>query len=183
MARAKKPTKKELDLLAQVVEATNSEAGMLYAGEKETAKLVELGLVEINVTMQDEDGNVATRATPEGVAQVTETNDTPEQTEQGETAEAKASGFELESGIELPTVRRGGRGANVYPFDSMDVGHSFHVPTSEAKPNPAKSLASTVSSATARYKDEDGNVTRKFVVRSVGEADPKGPGARIFRVE
>lgn len=178
MARAKKPTKKELDLLATIAEATASES-FVYASEKETAKLVELGLVEINVTMTDDDGNVATRATPEGMEKMNQT----EENTATETAPAKASGFEIESGIELPTVRRGGRGANVYPFDEMDVGHSFHVPVSEEKPNPAKSLASTVSSATARYKDEDGNVTRKFVVRSVGDSDPKGPGARVFRVE
>ncbi len=100
-----------------------------------------------------------------------------------EATKTKSAAFELETGVALPTVRRGGRGANIYPFDAMDVGHSFHVPVSEDKPNPAKSLASTVSSATARYKDESGEVTRKFVVRSVGAEDPKGPGARVFRVE
>lgn len=182
MARAKKPTKKELDLLAAIVEATNSDSGMMFAAEKETAKLVELGLVEINVTMTDDDGNVATRATEEGISKMNETTENTG-TDTNEATETKASGFELESGIALPTVRRGGRGANVYPFDDMDVGHSFHVPVSEDKPNPAKSLASTVSSATARYKDEEGNVTRKFVVRSVGDEDPKGAGARVFRVE
>jgi len=180
MARAKKPTKKELDLLAAIVEATASEAGMLFASEKESAKLVELGLVEINVTITDDAGNVATRATQEGVNAMSKTNETASP----EATETKAAGsFELESGIALPTVRRGGRGANIYPFDEMDVGQSFHVPVSEDKPNPAKSLASTVSSATARYKDESGEVTRKFVVRSVGAEDPKGPGARVFRVE
>lgn len=180
MARAKKPTKKELDLLANIVEATNSESGMLYVAESETTKLVELGLVEINVTMTDEDGNVATRATEEGMSTMNQTTENAS-TEATETKSAPA--FELETGVALPTVRRGGRGANIYPFDDMEVGHSFHVPVSEDKPNPAKSLASTVSSATARYKDESGEVTRKFVVRSVGAEDPKGPGARVFRVE
>jgi len=179
MARAKKPTKKELDLLSTIVEATLSES-FVYASEKETAKLVELGLVEINVTMTDDDGNVATRATEEGMSTMNQTAETAS----AEATETKtAPSFELETGVALPTVRRGGRGANIYPFDDMDVGHSFHVPVSEDKPNPAKSLASTVSSATARYKDESGEVTRKFVVRSVGAEDPKGPGARVFRVE
>ena len=135
MARAKKPTKTELALLTAIIEATSSEAGMMFASEKETAKLVELGLVEINVTMTDEAGNVATRATQEGIDKMTESTET---TQAAEPTESKASGFELESGIALPTVRRGGRGANVYPFDDMEVGHCFPVPARQDKPNPAK---------------------------------------------
>lgn len=194
MARKPQIRKIDLDLLAKIAEATNSEAGMLYVSEADSERLVAHGLAEINVTMTDDNGNVATRTTEEGNQKVSETNETPE-TEEPE-AKAKPS-FELETGVELPKARRGGRGATVYPFDAMEVGHSFHVPATEDKPNPAKSLASTVSSATARYAvpDENGatrtnrkgkevpvmHETRKFVVRSVGSEDPKGPGARIFR--
>ena len=78
----------------------------------------------------------------------------------------------------------------MYPFDALNVRQSFFVPNTEDKPNAAKSLASTVSSATARYaevvegqfktnkKGEQVPVTRetrKFVVRSV-----EG-GARVWR--
>jgi hypothetical protein len=61
---------------------------------------------------------------------------------------------------------RGGRNRSVYPFDALAVGQSFHVPASEAKPNPAKSLASTVSSANKRNA-KDGGSSAKFEVRSV----------------
>lgn len=103
--------------------------------------------------------------------------------------------FKIEDSIPVPTISGRGRGGNVYPFDTMEVGHSFFVAADESKPNPAKSLASTVSSATARYAvpSEDGATktnkagevvpvmvkTRKFFVRSVEEDGVKG--ARVWR--
>ena len=103
--------------------------------------------------------------------------------------------FKIEDGIPVPTISGRGRGGNVYPFDQLEVGQSFFVANSEDKPNAAKSLASTVSSATARYAvaSEDGATktnkkgetvpvmvkTRKFVVRRVEENGVKG--ARVWR--
>lgn len=102
-----------------------------------------------------------------------------------------ATSFAVEDNVPMPTGS--GRGGNVYPFDALEVGQSFFVPNSDEKPNAAKSLASTVSSATSRYAvpSEDGATkinkkgetvpvmvkTRKFVVRSV-----EG-GARVWRTE
>lgn len=178
----KKLSKANMALLTTIVAATiteGSETPYKFLTEAKSKALVEAGFVEVNNTIASEDGkSFATRATQTGIDMI---EGQSEETE----AEAPAAkpAFELEEGIALPTVRRGGRDANIYPFDDMDVGHSFHVPVSEDKPKPAKSLASTVFSATARYKDESGEVTRKFVVRSVGAEDSKGPGARIFRVK
>ena len=105
-------------------------------------------------------------------------------------AAAAPSAFAIEDGFAVPTASGRGRGGNTYPFDALNVGQSFFVPNSEDKPNAAKSLASTVSSATARYaevvegqfktnkKGEQVPVTRdtrKFIVRSV-----EG-GARVWR--
>ena len=105
--------------------------------------------------------------------------------------------FQIENDVPVPAIsgRGRGRGGNVYPFDQLEVGQSFFVANSESKPNAAKSLASTVSSATARYAvpAEDGSTktnkkgevvpvmveTRKFVVRSVEEDGVKG--ARVWR--
>ncbi len=173
-------SKANMTLLTLIVAATiaeGSETPYEFVTEAKSKALVEAGFVEVNSGIASEDGkSFATRATEAGIAYVNE--------QSGETETPKsAASFELETGVALPSVRRGGRGATVYPFDEMEVGHSFHVPVSEDKPNPAKSLASTVSSATARYKDEAGEVTRKFVVRSVGAEDPKGAGARVFRIE
>ncbi len=103
--------------------------------------------------------------------------------------------FQIENDIPVPAISGRGRGGNVYPFDQLAVGQSFFVANDESKPNAAKSLASTVCCATARYAvaSEDGATktnkkgevvpvmveTRKFVVRRVEEDGVKG--ARVWR--
>lgn len=108
------------------------------------------------------------------------------------------TGFELETGVPMPAANRGS-GESKYPFDAMEVNQSFHVPATDARPKPARALASVVSSATARYatpdpkgatrKNKSGKTVpvmveqRKYVIRTVGADDPKGIGARVFRVK
>lgn len=184
--------------LAEIVAAG---ANGMFVPESVYAPLVEAGLVEINPGMTDENGNVATRATQKGIesldsAATVADNATSEATSAtaatGETQKVKTM-FKIEDSIPVPTISGRGRGGNVYPFDQLEVGQSFFVANSEDKPNAAKSLASTVSSATARYAvaSEDGATkvnkkgetvpvmveTRKFVVRSV-----EG-GARVWRTK
>lgn len=62
-----------------------------------------------------------------------------------------------------------------YPFDQMAVGNSFHVPKTEDDPNPANKLGVAVCKVNKQLTN------KKFVVRTVDETDPKGPGARAFR--
>ncbi len=82
-----------------------------------------------------------------------------------------------------------------YPFDALEVNKSFHIPATEKRPNPAKSLASTVSAATKKYAEDTGQTkqsvkgntlpvlknTRVFTIKAVGAEDPRGPGARVVR--
>ena len=186
--------------LAEIVAAG---ANGMFVPESVYAPLVEAGLVEINPGMTDENGYVATRATQAGIealdnGETIGNNATSEATSAtaatGETQKVKTM-FKIEDSIPVPTISGRGRGGNVYPFDQLEVGQSFFVANSEDKPNAAKSLASTVSSATARYAvaSEDGATktnkkgetvpvmveTRKFVVRSVEENGVKG--ARVWR--
>lgn len=186
--------------LAEIVAAG---ANGMYVPESVYAPLVEAGLVEINPSTTDENGNVATRATQKGIesldsAATVADNATSEATSAtaatGETQKVKTM-FNIEDSIPVPTIPGRSRGGNVYPFGQLEVGQSFFVANSEDKPNAAKSLASTVSSATARYAvaSEDGATktnkkgevvpvmveTRKFVVRSVEENGVKG--ARVWR--
>lgn len=42
-----------------------------------------------------------------------------------------------------------------YPFSKLEVGQAFFIPATAEKPNPAKSYASTVASATERYAEAD----------------------------
>ncbi len=186
--------------LAEIVAAG---ANGMFVPESVYAPLVEAGLVEINPAMTDDNGYVATRATQAGIESLdigatVGNNATSEATsataETGKTEKVKTM-FKIEDSIPVPTISGRGRGGNVYPFDQLEVGQSFFVANDESKPNAAKSLASTVSSATARYAvpAEDGSTktnkkgevvpvmveTRKFVVRSVEENGVKG--ARVWR--
>lgn len=149
-------SKKNLALLGTIVTAMSVEAtpyAMLT--EAEAAPLVKEGLVETNPDIRDGD-KFAVRATEKGIA----LNNEQPVVETPTTAAPVASAFALIDGAVLP-AGRGGRNANVYPFDAMNVGQSFFVPATDAKPNPAKSLASTVSSASKRL------TPKKFSVKSV----------------
>ena len=182
--------------LAEIVAAG---ANGMFVPESVYAPLVEAGLVEINSAMVNEAGEIATRATQAGIESLDKGNSNADNTnsqtaETGKTEKVKTM-FKIEDSIPVPTISGRGRGGNVYPFDQLEVGQSFFVANSEDKPNAAKSLASTVSSATARYAvaSEDGATktnkkgevvpvmveTRKFVVRSVEENGVKG--ARVWR--
>ncbi len=183
---AKKNTAAPVIGLAEIVAAGPNG---LYTSPAVHGPLVEAGMVEINPAMTNEAGEIATRATQKGI----ESMNTPTNTAPATVAAAAPSSFAIEDGIAMPTASGRGRGGNVYPFDALNVGQSFFVPNTEDKPNAAKSLASTVSSATARFAvpSEDGATktnkkgetvpvmveTRKFVVRSV-----EG-GARVWRTK
>lgn len=146
--------------------------------------------------------------------------------------------FEIDTGVSIPKIKRGGNLANYrreskYPFDTLGQptldaagtvteAASFHIAATEKTPEPWKSLASTVSAANKRYqekkipeekqivtrrkaqrdaagdvvKGEDGKrvmvevqvedfvmvETKKFICRRVGAEDPRGVGARVFRI-
>lgn len=84
--------------------------------------------------------------------------------------------FTFQTGIPVPAPRRGGRGSTVYGFEQMEIGQSFFIDADTENPNPAKRIASTVSSASTRLEP------RKFVVRSVDETGQGGKkGARVWR--
>lgn len=178
---------------------------VMYTAPHEHTGLIAAGMVEINTGMVDAAGNIATRPTAQGIAAIN-ANTAPAGTAGSPAAPsqpvAKPS-FEIQQAA-LPAVSGRGRGAGTetYPFDKLEVGYSFFVPNSADKPNPAKSLASTVSSATKRYaevvpgefvKNKKGadvpktKETRKFVVRSRTAAQEQAEGfapqdgARVYR--
>ncbi len=96
------------------------------------------------------------------------------------------SKVDVEDGVKIPSPCKPGRTPNKkYPFDTMGVSQSFHVPKTEKKPNPAKSLASTVHAANKRYRiglGPEKQEFKHFIIRTVDTFDPKGPGARVFRI-
>ena len=181
--------------LENVVEATKA-GSFVYTSVSVHGPLIEAGLVEVNPAIANEAGEIATRATQKGIEMTATSTQETAAVETAAAAPVTASGgFAIEAGVPMPSISGRGRTGTTYPFDKMEAGHSFFVPNSEDKPNAAKSLASTVSSATARYAvpAADGSTkankageqvpvmveTRTFVVRSVDENGVKG--ARVWR--
>lgn len=172
--------------IAAVVAATLDQTkGFAFVGIDEGAELVKEGLAETNAAVPNTPaGQIAARATQKGIDTVNAST-----APTAPATDAAKPSFVIEDNVAIPAVTGRGRIASVYPFDKLAVGQSFFV----AKP--AKNLASTVSSANARYavevKDAAGNVltrvnrkgatvpqtqqTRTFIVRSV-----EG-GSRIWR--
>lgn len=184
--------------LAEIVAAG---ANGIYTSPEVHSSLLEAGLVEINPAMTNEAGEIATRATQKGIESLDTGNGNGDNAHAEATSETAATGktekvktmFQIEDNVPVPAISGRGRGGETYPFEQLAVGQSFFVANSESKPNAAKSLASTVSSATARYAvpSADGATkinkkgetvpvmveTRKFIVRSV-----EG-GARVWRTQ
>ena len=184
--------------LAEIVAAG---ANGIYTSPEVHSSLLEAGLVEINPAMTNEAGEIATRATQKGIESLDTGNGNGDNAPTEATSETAVIGktqkvktmFQIEDNVPVPAISGRGRGGETYPFEQLAVGQSFFVANSEDKPNAAKSLASTVSSATARYAvaSEDGATktnkngetvpvmveTRKFIVRSV-----EG-GARVWRTQ
>ena len=167
---AKKPTAAPaLNLAALAVIVAAGENGT-YAPEHEISLLADSGLVEVNPEVTNAEGHVAVRATAAGIAKNAENQPA-----------APAAPLAVKSKFSIGTVpdvileaavnkKRVARGAGEkYPFDSLDMTNNrgFFVPATEKMPEPAKSLASTVSGAIARYaveaKDETGFVIMETV--------------------
>ena len=185
---AKKPNKAAapvVSLLGNIV-AETIKGGFVYTSDADRASL-NAEHIQVNATMKNEAGSIATRASDAGIAFVQSQGATPASPEAsggftaaGSTETPSAPKFKVFAAVTLPPVKRGGRKASEYPFDSLPVGGGFFVPATAEMDNPAKSLASTVSSASARYskeipgeftertvKDESGaNVKKKFPKRT-----------------
>lgn len=175
------PDRPEIDI-ADLKTIVDAGPNGLFTPVAVHAGLVEAGLVEINAAFVDEHGMIATRATAAGVARI----------------KAKdISGIKIEDNMPIPaTALRGRTSKSKLPFDLMEVGQSFFVAATEAKPEPAKSLASQVSRIVKSYAypdptgatkaDKKGNQTpviiktRNFIVREVIENGVTG--ARVWRL-
>lgn len=200
MAKKKKTPAVPAVSLAQIVEATQA-GTILYTSAADHAPLIALGHVEVNPGMANEAGHLATRATPAGIEAVRAALAQP-----AASASPKVS-FDIAPAVPLPSPSGRGRvaGVSVYPFDKLEIGQSFFVPNTAERPDAAKSMASTVSSANARYAEEIPGQTktnrkgetvpatkqnRQFVLRArTADEERKAgfdhgkDGVRIWRVE
>jgi len=161
--------KTSLALLVSVVAATLSEAGYQFVAEKDATALVKGGFVEQNKEIVSDSGEFATRATQAGIdlannqANVGNTSDVGMGLNAGAQSGATSPSaiFAVADGITMPGITRGGRSGGAYPFEKLELGQSFFVPATAAKPNPAKSMASTVTSANERFSEEIEGETRQ----------------------
>jgi hypothetical protein len=189
-------TKKQKTLLEAIVAKTQADT-IEYYSTKVVQALIDAGFVEQNPSMANEQGELATRATQQGIDAMSDV-----QNQQAATPVAKPT-FAIVA-VPMPTAKRGGRTGETYPFDKLEVGQSFFVPNDAVKSgDAAKSLASTVTTANERFSEVDpngatrtnrkGNVVpvrtqqRKFEMRAMQDGAPWGgefagkAGAGIWR--
>jgi len=170
-----KPNKTLIDAVI-----ATSAGSFTYTIPLQHSALVTAGLLEVNATIVDPNGKgLATRATQAGIDQVTAYNAEQSGTQTNTTAPKTAKlEFVIEDGFVPQVKKRGNTGGNTqYPFDQLQVGQSFFVPNSEKYPDVAKSLASTVSSAIARYEIAVPGQTR---TNRKGDVVPLTEKTRIF---
>lgn len=164
--------------LTSVVEATLSEKGFTFLTPEAIRNLLSEfpGSIQVDVAHKEpKTGRVAVRATDKGISAAFG-GGSGEQPEEHIAAHETRTRFKLEDNVPIPAPRRGIQAEPRYPFNLLNVGQSFMVPSTPERPNPAKALASTVSSANKRMQGK-----KKFIIRPVEENGVKG--ARIWRVE
>lgn len=183
---------KDKERLQRAVDGNNSENRYSLGTKQEYGSLVTAGFVVFNDTIKD--GNkFALKATEAGISALAAAGGN------GGGAAAAKSAFEIRKQIALPPMKRrvAGELGSKYPFDKLEVGDSFHVKPTANMPDPAKSLASSVTASNRRYAEKvDGThtsrkgkeiqnyrYTREFTVRAVDKTDPDGEGARIWRTK
>ncbi len=144
-----KLNKKQRSALDAVVTATNNNVQHFLPAQMATA-LAGLKLIMIHATEKDAKGNPLVAATDLGK----ETSAIPAVAVERSAPSVPDGGFEIVTGVTLPTKAGRGRREAVYPFDKLaEIGHGFFIPATEAKPEPWRTMNSTVNSANKRYKD------------------------------
>lgn len=153
----------DIQLLEAVVNATNT-GNALPVGDEHTQTLTAFGLIACAEGVIDpESGLKCYHATKAGADYLASLGTVVEQTapvvensvSSVEGAEEKntATKFETGGGFEVPAkVTRGGGSSRTYPFETLELNGYIFVPATEKRPDPKKSLASTVSSANKRFE-------------------------------
>jgi len=147
--------KKALKLLATIVEATKKN-DVHYISKAEAESLAnDPQLIQVNSGMLQGD-KAASRATEAGIAMI-------DNAANANAPAATNSAFALIDNAEVPKSKRGGgRGGapSKYPFEQMAVGQSFFLPMTADRPDPVKSLQSSVAAANHKYSEGTGEMER-----------------------
>lgn len=203
-------TQAEGELLKQAVEATKFNT-IVYLEAGAMTNLLAAGLVEGNAAMVTPEGKIAFRAKQAGVDLVSQLEPAPAAvgapwgsvvqapaTTPAPAAEERPAATKkgVDTGIVVghggfvpptKTKRRPPVTSRIYEFEKLELGSYLWVPATEAKPNPGKSLGSTVSSANKRFADHVPPRFFKVFSASAGQrfGDVVAPadGAYIVRLE
>lgn len=146
--------KTSVSLLLATAAAMFVEPNYHLATPAEASELLAALLAEQNPDIAEGD-HVATRLTEAGMTEAKANGFVEPAADEGDEDDTvvhvmPAAGFVIEDAVAIPGAR-GGKGQSIYPFDKLEVTQSFFIPATAEMDNPAKSLASTVSSATARF--------------------------------
>lgn len=148
----------DFELLKNIV--ANDAAGKLTYVSASAKPLVDAGLIEVNLEVKNDKGEVAARSTDAGKAKVA-----------GGDVVKSAGNYQIMSGIALPPAKRrgnqSGNGAPAkYPFAELPVGGVFFSGNSEHKKGDAvKALGSTVSAQNDKYSEPTGEM--RTITRAV----------------
>lgn len=196
---AKQLTKKQIADEMKMIVAESVTDGYTFRSVEIAEQLVALGLVESNTSVVDgETGDIAVRPLPANTGE----QEKPVETQATEKVNQPMSKFAIAT-VDVSQFAASARSAgSTYPFEQLEVGQSFFVPfdAEKHKNGTKKFLASTVSSANARYTEEiegqtrenrKGNTVaatkqlREFVSRDIADGKDWGhpgvAGAAVFR--
>lgn len=155
-------------LLAEIV--ANDAKGVQSYVSVEAKPLVDAGLIEVNIEVKNDQGQVLARATEAGKTKVAGG---------GSTEQAKPSSTHavIVTGAVLPPAKKRGNSSGSgaptkYPFADLEVGGMFFSPNSDhAKGDAVKALGSTVSAQNDKYAEPTGEM--KTVTRAVRDKQTK----------
>ncbi len=129
--------------------------GNAYVTAAEGSMLAQHGLIEVDSSQTDGKDPPAylCRLSPQGKQMLDQSVATAP-----ESVTEEDFDFEIESGVEVPAVKRGNAGHLTprkakYPFALLEVGQSFHVAVTEDNPTPWKTLQSSTAAANTRFRE------------------------------
>lgn len=160
--KASKTVTQGYDAAALAHIASFGEAGT-YVPASVYAPMVAAGLVEVNSEVADANGAHLVRVIAAGTA-----SQAPASAPAATVAKPA-----IMSGFVAPERKRGRTaGDRKYDFDALNVGDFFFVEATAERPEPHKSLASSVTSATARYRVPNGQTVTKQVIVKNSDGQP-----------
>lgn len=158
--------------LQDIANATRADPFYMFASPADIQVYIDAGTADINPAIKNpaNDTEVAVRATPKGLEQVGGTS-------AGQPATAGASERPGIIRLKRPVsvLKRERRGATSrYPFDDLaeptgDEEDGFFVAATASRPEPWKTLASTVSTAQQRFSTKTGETPYQRKNKETGE--------------